>query len=100
MNFNNLVGLGSAYQLQSDFPKAVESFERALEENPPAIWIYRQLSPAYLEVGEISKAQRGVALLRETSPGITIMHVRDAMVLPERAMTWVCEGLKRAGLSD
>jgi len=100
MNFNNYAGLGSAHQLNSDYEKCIEAFEQALNENPEAIWIYRQLAPAYLEVGDRQNARDGVDKLLGMYPDLTVTKVNNAMVLPERGMKWICERLTNIGLPE
>ena len=57
MNFNNYVGLASAYQLLEEFDKAVAMFRRGLQERPNAKWIYRNLAPSLPGAGRIDEAQ-------------------------------------------
>ena len=71
-----------------------------LNENAEAIWVYRQLVPAYMEAGRTEDAQNGVRLLRQTYPELTAKKVREGMVLPKAEMDWICENLVKAGLPE
>ena len=100
MNFNCYIGIGTAYEMARDFDASILYFERGLNENPEAIWAYRQLVPAYLETGRTKDAENGVRLLLQTYPSITATKVKEAMVLPEAEMNWICKNLMRAGLPE
>lgn len=100
MNFNCYIGIGTACEMARDFEKSIFYFERGLSENPEAIWAYRQLVPAYIEVGRTEDAKNGVRLLLQTYPNLTTEKVRDAMVLPEAEMNWICKSLVSAGLPE
>jgi len=100
MNFNCYVGIGTAYKISGDIDNSILYLERGLNENVEAIWIYRQLVPAYMEAGREQDGQNGVRLLRQASPDLTAEKVREAMVLPEAEMNWICENLVKAGLPE
>ena len=100
MNFNCFIGIGTAYEMTRDFDKSILYFERGFHENPEAIWAYRQLVPAYMEVGRKEDAENGVRLLLQTYPSITATKVREAMVLPDAEMNWICKNLVKAGLPE
>ena len=100
MNFNCYIGIGTSYELLRKFDDAILYFERGLNENPEAIWAYRQLAPAYMEVGREEDAKNGVRLLLKTYPELTATKVREAMVLPDAEMKWICRNLVKAGLPE
>ena len=100
MNFNCFIGIGTAYEMARDFDNSILYFERGLQENPEAIWAYRQLVPAYMEVGRTEDAENGVRLLLQTYPSITATRFREAMVLPDAEMDWICKNLVKAGLPE
>lgn len=100
MNFNNYMGIGTAYKMLSDIDNSILYFERGLSENPEAIWAFRQLVPAYMEVGRTEDAKKGVGRLLQTYPNLTATKVRDAMVLPDAEMNWICDNLVKAGLPE
>jgi adenylate cyclase len=100
MNFNCYIGIGTAYEMAREYDKSIPYFERGLNENPEAIWAYRQLVPAYMEAGRREEAENGVRLLLQTYPNITATKVRLAMVLPDAEMSWICSNLVKAGLPE
>ena len=100
MNFNNYLGIGTAFKMLSDIDNSILYFERGLSENPEAIWAFRQLVPAYMEVGRTEDAKKGVGRLLQTYPNLTATKVRDAMVLPDAEMNWICDNLVKAGLTE
>jgi adenylate cyclase len=100
MNFNCYIGIGTAYEMLREFENAILNFERGLNENPEAIWAYRQLAPAYMAVGRVEDAENGVRLLVQTYPRLTVAKVREAMVLPDAEMKWICSNLVKAGLPE
>lgn len=100
MNFNCYVGIGTAYKMSRDIDNSILYLERGLNENAEAIWVYRQLVPAYMEAGREQDGQNGVRLLLQAYPNLTAEKVKEAMVLPEAEMNWICENLVKAGLPE
>jgi adenylate cyclase len=100
MNFNCYIGIGTAYKMSRDIDKSILYLERGLNENAEAIWAYRQLAPAYMEAGRTEDAENGVRLLLQTYPNLTATKVREAMVLPDVEMNWICDNLVKAGLPE
>jgi hypothetical protein len=54
--------------------------EQALALNPKAIWIYRNVVPAYSELGEQKKAEDRVSVLLQDYPQLTVSAVSYALV--------------------
>ena len=100
MNFNCYMGIGTAHKLLADIDNSILYFERGLNENSEAIWAYRQLVPAYMEVGREEDAKNGIRLLLQAYPDLTAAKVREAMVLPNAEMNWICTHLVKAGLPE
>lgn len=100
LNFNCYIGIGTAYQMSREYENAILYIERGLNENADAIWAYRQLVPAYMEAGRTEDAKNGVRLLLQTYPELTATKVREAMVLPDAEMNWICNNLVKAGLPE
>jgi len=100
MNFNCYMGIGTAHKMQFDIDNSILYFERGLNENAEAIWAYRQLVPAYMEVGREEDAKNGIRLLLQAYPNLTAAKVREAMVLPDAEMNWICTNLVKAGLPE
>ena len=77
INFNNLVGLGSACQVAGDDNGAADNYIRALQERPNATWIHRNLAPALYGAGRLEEAKASIAALLAAQPNITIQRYRD-----------------------
>src|ERR1700723_1735727 len=61
MNFNNYAGIGSAHEISQDYDKAATLYLRALEEQPNARWIYRNLASTLSGAGRTAKAEEAFA---------------------------------------
>jgi DNA-binding SARP family transcriptional activator len=97
-SFNCLTGLGVAHFIRGDHTQAIRHMEQALALNPKAVWIYRNLVPAYAASGDRQKAEDGIRALVKDHPQLTIAAVCDAMVFSPTVMAKIAEGLSWAGL--
>ena len=97
-SFNCLTGLGVAHFIQGDHAEAIRRMEQALALNPKAVWIYRNLVPAYAAAGDRQKAEGGICALVKDHPRITVAAVCDAMVFSPTVMAKIAGGLRWAGL--
>ena len=100
MNFNNQVGLASAYQLLEDFDKSVSMFQRALQERPNAKWIYRNLAPALAGAGRIEEAQVAFEEMLRSYPHYTVTKYKEAMVFSPAALERMAVHLRKLGLPE
>jgi adenylate cyclase len=100
MNFNNYVGLASAYQLMEDYEKAVPLFRRALEEKPNAKWIHRNLAPALLGAGREEEAKASFAEMMNYYPGLTVTKYKQAMVFTPTSLERMAKYLRQLGLPE
>jgi adenylate cyclase len=98
--FNTFVGMGSAYQGAGQYDKAVELFNRALEERPHAFWIYRSLAPTLVCAGRMDEALAAYAILRKHYPDLTLGKVREAMAFSPGFMEKMLDGLAKLGMPD
>jgi adenylate cyclase len=99
-NFNNYVGLGSAYQLMQEYDRASAMFQRGLEERPNAKWILRNLAPALLGAGREQEARQAFAELMRSYPDLTVTKFKQAMVFSESAKERMGEFLRKLGLPE
>ncbi|WP_279323232.1 helix-turn-helix domain-containing protein [Roseomonas fluvialis] len=76
---NCLAGIGKAHFVAGRFEEAARWMNRALSENPAAVWLNRVLAPCYLAFGEQQSAARSLDLLRRAYPGITLARVEAAL---------------------
>jgi len=96
--FNSMTGLGMAYFIKGGYKRAVEWMEKGLVLNPRAIWIYRNLAPAYAAAGRHVDAERCVRALLDQYPDLSVAAVYDAMVMSRPTMARIADGLAQAGL--
>lgn len=61
MNFNNYVGMGSAYEVAKDYDKAAALYRRGLEERPHAMWICRNLASSLSGARRMEEAKKAYA---------------------------------------
>jgi adenylate cyclase len=76
---NCLAGIGKAHFVAGRFEEAARWMNRALMENPGAVWLNRVLAPCFLAIGEQQAAARALDLLRRAYPGITLRRVETAL---------------------
>jgi len=100
MNFNNMVGMGSARQVAGEDTAAANLFYRALQERPNAIWIHRNLAAALYGAGRVEEARASLAALAESYRGFSIAKFREAMVFTPRALDRIGEQLRALGVPE
>jgi len=100
MNFNNLVGLGSARQVAGDDNGAAELLQRALQERPNAHWIHRNLAAALYGAGREAEARASRDALLAAYPDMTVAKFKDAMVFTPRVLARIGEQLKALGVPE
>jgi adenylate cyclase len=100
MNFNNYAGIGSAHEISQDYDKAAALYRRALEEQPNARWIYRNLASALSGAGRIKEAKEAFAEMLLSYPDLTVSKFKQAMVFSNVALDRMAENLRKLGLPD
>ncbi|MBR0650475.1 helix-turn-helix domain-containing protein [Roseomonas terrae] len=75
---NCLAGIGAAYFSAGRFAEAARWINRALTENPGAVWLNRNLAPCYLALGDRTAAAASVRRLREAHPRLTLAQITMA----------------------
>jgi adenylate cyclase len=100
MNFNNYVGMGSAYEVAQEYDKAAALYRRALEERPNASWIYRNLASSLSGAGRIEEATHTFAEVMRTYPDLTVSKYKQAMVFAPAILNRMAENLRKLGLPD
>ena len=100
MNFNNYVGMGSAYEVAQEYDKAAALYRRALEERPNASWIYRNLASSLSGADRIEEATHAFAEVMRTYPDLTISKYKQAMVFAPAILNRMAENLRKLGLPD
>ncbi len=100
MNFNNHVGIGSAYEVAERYDEAAAHYRRGLEERPHAMWIYRNLTSSLAGAGRMEEAREAYARLLRAYPDLTAAKFREAMVFSAVALDRMVNNLKKLGLPD
>jgi adenylate cyclase len=100
MNFNNYAGIGSSHEVAKEYDKAAASYRRALEEQPNANWLYRNLASSLSGAGRIDEAREAFAEMKRHYPDLTVSKFKQAMVFSPAALDLMGENLKRLGLPD
>jgi adenylate cyclase len=100
MNFNNYAGMGAAHYVLQECDQAVLLYRRALQEQPNAKWIYRDLAGSLVAAGRIEEAEQAFVELMRFYPDLTITKFKQAMVFPNAVLDRMAENLRRLGLPD
>jgi adenylate cyclase len=100
MNFNNHVGMGSAEEIARNYDKAAAHYQRALEERPNAIWIYRNLASSLSGAGRMTEAKQAYAQMIRSYPSLTASKFKQAMVFSAPVLDTMAGNLRKLGLPD
>jgi adenylate cyclase len=100
MNFNNLVGLGSAHQVAGDDSAAADLFQRALQERPNAHWVHRNLAAALHGAGRDDEARASRDVLLAAHPDMTVRKFKEAMVFSQRVLDRIGQQLVEIGVPE
>jgi adenylate cyclase len=100
VNFNIYAGIGSTYVVEGKDNEAAESFIRALQERPNAIWLHRHMAAAFQGAGRIKEAENSLQILRAAYPEITVKRFRQAMVFSPPTLDRICDQLRALGLPE
>ncbi|MCZ6841125.1 MAG: adenylate/guanylate cyclase domain-containing protein [Alphaproteobacteria bacterium] len=100
MNFNQHVGMGSAYEVAQDYDRAIKSYSRGLEERPHAHWIERNLASCLSGAGRMEEARDVFARMMKSFPDLTVTKFKQAMVFSPASLDRMGENLKKLGLPD
>jgi len=100
MNFNNYAGIGSSYEVEQDYDKAVEFYRRALQERPNATWIYRNLASSLAGADRVDEAKAAFSEMMRAYPGITASKFKEAMVFSGPTLDRMARCLQSLGLPE
>jgi adenylate cyclase len=100
MNFNIYVGMGSANEVAERYDEAAANYQRALEERPHAVWIYRSLASSLSGACRTEEAKQAYSHLMQSYPDLTGTKVRQAMVFSEAMLDRMIANLKKLGLPE
>jgi adenylate cyclase len=98
INFNNLVGLGSARQVAGDDVGAAEYFDRAMQERPNAVWVLRNHAAALLGAGRLAEAEATCKTLMQYYPNFTVAKFKEAMVFSDKLLDRIGKQLEALGV--
>ena len=100
MNFNNYVGMASAFQVAGEDNDAADMFLRALDERPNAFWIHRNLAPALLGSGRLNEACKSKDILMKAYPDMTVKRYKEAMVFSPMVLERIGRQLVELGIPE
>jgi adenylate cyclase len=100
MNFNNIVGLGSAKQVAGDDNAAADLFIRALQERPNALWIHRNLAAALHGAGRDAEAAASRDAMLAAYPDMSVEKFKLAMVFSRPVLDRIGEQLRAIGVPE
>lgn len=100
VNFNIHAGIGSTYVVEGRDNEAADSFLRALQERPNALWLHRHLAAAFYGAGRLKEAETSLRILRQAYPEITVKRFRQAMVFSPPTLDRICAQLRALGLPE
>jgi len=98
LNFLCSVGIAVGHFWEMRYDQSARWFERALAENPSAVWINQHLAPAYAFVGRKDSAQRCAVELAQAFPDLTIAKVKSGLPFRSGFLDRVAEGLEYVGM--
>lgn len=98
MNFLCSVGIAAGYFGLARYDESVRWFERALSENPAAVWINHTLTAAHVFAGRREHARRSLAEFARAFPDVTIVQIRSGLPYCSSYQDRVAEGLGSAGM--
>ena len=98
LNFLCSVGVAAGHFWEARYDEAARWFERALAENPAAVWINHTLTPAYAFGGRKEQARQSLAELTRAFPGLTIAQVRFGLPYRSGFLDRIANGLESVGM--
>jgi len=98
MSFLCSVGIGVSCFSAARYDEAASWLERALVENPAAIWINHTLAPAYALAGHEEDARRSFGNLVRIFPDLTIAQVRSGLPHRPGFLDRIADGLESLGM--
>lgn len=98
MNFLCSVGIAAGHFSAARYDESARWFERALAENPAAVWINHNLTPAYALAGHKEHARRSFSDLLRAFPDLKIAQVRGGLPFRSGYLDRVADGLESVGM--
>jgi tetratricopeptide (TPR) repeat protein len=98
LNFLCSVGIAAGHFWAARYDEAARWFERALVENPAAVWIHHSLTPAYALGGRKERARQSLAELTQVAPDLTIAQVRSGLPYRSDFLDRIADGLESVGM--
>jgi len=98
LHFLCSVGIAAGHFWAARYTESAGWFERALLENPAAVWINHYLTPAYTLAGRKTEARRVLAEVTRTFPDLTVSQVTSGLPYRPGFLDRVAEGLEGAGM--
>ena len=93
------VGIAAGHFEAARYEESIRWFERAIGENPGAVWINHVLAPAFERAGRKEHARRSLAAFTNAFPNVTIEQVRSGLPYRASFLDRIAEGLESMGMS-
>ncbi len=98
LNFLCSVGIAAGHFWAARYDESARWFERALAENPAAVWINHALTPAYALGGRKERARQSLTELTRAFPDLTIAQVRSGPPYRSEFLDRIADGLESVGM--
>jgi adenylate cyclase len=98
LNFLCSVGIGAGHFWAARYDESARWFERALAENPAAVWINHTLTPAYALGGRKEHARQSFTKLTRAFPDLTIAQVRSGLPYRSGFLDRIADGLESVAM--
>jgi AraC-like DNA-binding protein/tetratricopeptide (TPR) repeat protein len=92
------VGIAAGHLWAARYDESARWFERALTENPAAIWINHALTSAYALGGKKEHARQSVTALTRAFPDLTIAKIRTGLPYRSGFLDRLADGLESVGM--
>ena len=98
MNFLWCAGIAAGHFDAARYDESARWYERALIENPAAVWLNNTLAPAYALTGRKEHAERSVTEIGRAFPDLTIDQITSGLPHHATYLDRLAEGLESAGM--
>ena len=98
LNFLWAVGIAAGHFEAARYEELILWFERAISENPGAVWINHVLAPACERAGRKDSARRSLTAFTNAFPNVTIEQIKSGLPYRASFLDRIAEGLESIGM--
>ena len=99
LNFLWSVGIAAGHFEAARYKESIQWFERAIGENPGAVWINHVLAPACELAGREETGRQSFTAFTNAFPNVTIEQIKSGLPYRASFLDRVAEGLESMGMS-